>query len=415
MKNSPLGKDYEICGHFERDSESAASSTATMSAGSGIVNGDYASSQFNKWQLQEAAIRLLPKTRITACHRVVGYGHSGVAIKSDNDKAWYAGLAVCASPWNCAVCARKIGEHKRDELQRALDKAIGQGMGAALTTLTFSHSIRDSLADIMPRLTEARRKMTGWRSWKNLKKKYGLVGGVKALEITHGRNGWHPHTHEIQFTKQPLDDHQLAEMQDAIFTIWRRVCEVVGLPLPNAEHGVDVRGANRAAQYIGKWGFASELTRSTSKHGKWSGRNPWELLADYRNGDRQAGALFAEYAGVFKGRAQLYWSPGLRDLLQIGELFSDEDLAGLDDFSDNPAQVVQIAFIDAPTWAVICSKGARAQVLDIALRGEAELSAWLDRLRWNLPFRTMIHDWAVDRRAGIAPPVWPPIPNDFIN
>ena len=58
-----------------------------------------------------------------------------------------------------------------------------------------------------------------------------------------------------------------------------------------------------------------------------AGRSPFQLLADYADqNDARAGALFAEFAGVFKGRRQLVWSPGLKKLAGIDEV-SDEQAA----------------------------------------------------------------------------------------
>ncbi len=351
---------------------------------------------FTKWQLQETACRLLPKTRITACHRVIANQEHGVAIRADSEKAWFAGLAACGSVWSCPVCARKVGEYRRDELQRAIDSAVGQGLGVALVTQTFSHGIRDNLGEILTKMAEARSKMTSWSSWKKLKKRYQVEGSIRALEVTHGANGWHPHTHEIYFFKYGLDTEKCAELQREIFPIWRLACEKVGLALPNAEHGVDVRGASRAAQYVGKWGFASELTRSTSKTA-WAGRNPWQMLTDYHTGDKQAGALFVEYSEAFKGRCQLRWSRGLRDLLKIGEMFSDEELAALDDFS-NPDEVVTVVHLDSTIWALICRLNARGEVLKIARGEKQQLEGWLDNIREKVPIRWMQDDLAVNAK-----------------
>ena len=87
-----------------------------------------------------------------------------------------------------------------------------------------------------------------------------------------------------------------------------------------------VQGATAAGNYVGKWGAAEELALSGKKSGR-AGRSPFQLLADYADqNDARAGALFAEFAGVFKGRRQLVWSPGLKKLAGIDEV-SDEQAA----------------------------------------------------------------------------------------
>ena len=70
-----------------------------------------------------------------------------------------------------------------------------------------------------------------------------------------------------------------------------------------------VQGATAAGNYVGKWGAAEELALSGKKSGR-AGRSPFQLLADYADqNDARAGALFAEFAGVFKGRRQLGGRP----------------------------------------------------------------------------------------------------------
>lgn len=335
----------------------------------------------SKWELQETARRLLPGCRLDGCHRIIS--NQVVKVRRDSGKAWFSGLAVCGQVWTCPVCARKIAESRRDELQGAIDKAIGQGMDVALITLTFSHSIYHRIDDLLPRLTEGLRKLKSGRAWQDLKKRYDIVGSVRALEVTHGNNGWHPHTHEIEFFNTPLSAEQRDALRQELFVLWEAACIKVGLPLPNEEHGVDVRGATRAAQYVGKWGFASEVSRPVAKKG-WSGRTPWQLLEDAHHGDVQAGQLWIEFAEAFHGRRQLIWSRGLRDLLQLGELFSDDELADLEsvDLEDVPVDVVEL---DRETWTKICRAGARGMVLHLAMLCKHELEGWLDSVREKVP------------------------------
>jgi len=48
-----------------------------------------------------------------------------------------------------------------------------------------------------------------------------------------------------------------------------------------------------------------------------TGRTPFQLLADYSDDDNKAGFLFQEYSKAFKGKRQLVWSDGLKDLAKI--------------------------------------------------------------------------------------------------
>ena len=56
----------------------------------------------------------------------------------------------------------------------------------------------------------------------------GKIGHIKALEVTHGRNGWHPHYHILIFTKQELPkDYDTAPLLE----LWQNSCRLAKLPI----------------------------------------------------------------------------------------------------------------------------------------------------------------------------------------
>ena len=179
---------------------------------------------------------------------------------------------------------------------------------------------------------------------------------------------------------EPLSKQQLQKMTDAIFPLWLAACKKASLPLPSREHGVQIQGASHAAQYVGKFGFASELTRSQSTRAKLKGRTQWDLLDDFEAGDLQAGELFKEYVEAFAGRRQLVWSRGLRERLRLGELFSDEQLAVPD---DTDAELM--AELDLDTWALITRGDWQEHVIDTAKLGRDALLEFLNWLRDHCP------------------------------
>ena len=89
----------------------------------------------------------------------------------------------------------------------------------------------------------------------------------------------------------------------------------------------------------------------------------WELLDMYDKGDRRAGYLFEEYAYAFKGKNQLVWSRGLRDLLGVDEV-SDEDI-------QQPESEV-VARIPIVVWQKICHRYMRDVVLELAKNNEID-------------------------------------------
>ena len=248
---------------------------------------------------------------------------------------------------------------------------------------TFSHGLRDALADLLPRFTRAKQRLKSGRAWQAIKKEFGIAHTTTANEVTHGNNGWHPHQHELIYTNEPLSKKQLEAMQGAIFQLWLAACKKAGLPAPSAERGVQIQSASNAAQYVGKFGFASELTRSQSKRGKLSGRTQWDLLRDYvasDGADIRAGELFKEYVAAFSGKRQLVRSRGLREWLKLGELFSDEQLAVPDD-----AKAELMAELDLDTFALITRGDWFEAVVEHAQLGRNALLEFLNWLRDHVP------------------------------
>ena len=133
------------------------------------------------------------------------------------------------------------------------------------------------------------------------------IGTVRAWEVTHGDNGWHPHFHILLFVRPGLD---LEQLRFEFYALWANCCRLAKLPIPSQEHGVRLDDGAQAANYVSKglWGLDREMTKGHLKKAK-HGRSPFDLLRSYLyDQDRQAGALFCDYARSFKGKRQLVWS-----------------------------------------------------------------------------------------------------------
>src|SRR5256885_17042652 len=49
-------------------------------------------------------------------------------------------IMVCGSVWVCPLCAAKISEHRRVELEQAIARCIATGGAGYLTTYTIAHT-----------------------------------------------------------------------------------------------------------------------------------------------------------------------------------------------------------------------------------------------------------------------------------
>lgn len=231
--------------------------------------------------------------------------------------AAFRGLVTCKSVWSCPVCSARISALRKDELNQLLAWSRAEGHAVVMLTLTARHSRATNLDWFLEGMKLAGRRLRQSRKWRGL----GLVGSVAAQEVTHSfRNGWHVHGHWLLLL--PVDpDAALAAVED-LRAEWLRSLGKSGLS--GGDAAFQVQSASAAGEYVGKFGAAEELALGHVKQGRAGSRSPWQLLADARDGDARAAALFREYSLAFKGRRQLVWSPGLKDLAGVNEVSDDE-------------------------------------------------------------------------------------------
>jgi hypothetical protein len=87
-----------------------------------------------RWQLQREARALLPNERVAFCMRRVRATKVDVLYSPDHQSAHYGGLMVCGSVWLCPLCAAKIAERRRIELEQAITRCIANGGTVYLAT-----------------------------------------------------------------------------------------------------------------------------------------------------------------------------------------------------------------------------------------------------------------------------------------
>lgn len=325
----------------------------------------------DRYRLKSAVNRLLIGSRTSKCCRwKVPTQSVQVMHSTEHCKAFYSGLQVCASVWLCPVCAPKISERRRVELRGAMDEAQSQGLDVMLMTLTVPHGLGDDLDGMLDRMMKAYADTSSNRAGKNARKAVGLRGTVRVLEVTHGRNGWHPHFHVLLFLDGGMSPHQVKSI---LAPTWQDACEKRGLPRPSDEHGVDVRGGQDAAAYVSKWGLEHEMTKGHLKASRSAkGATPWALLAEYQETRcKRSAALWMAYAAAFKGRRQLCWSKGLRDLLAVVEM-DDAEIAAQEDSAS-----VVLAELTDDQWRDVLTTRSEASLLQVAEENPGEVQPFL--------------------------------------
>ncbi len=325
-----------------------------------------------RFMVQAGARELVPEERVASCLRRPIPGVAGVSVlySPKQKAAHFGGLVVCGSVWMCPVCAAKISERRRVELSAALKAWGGQ---LVLATFTLQHTSSDELSTLLGDLQEAMRKMRSGRAWMELQKRYGMVGSIRALEVTYGVNGFHPHQHIVFCLAGGVDVEAFGREVRGQFLA--AVAKVGRYASPR--WGVNVQSSDaQLAAYVAKWGkepkwtTAHELAKSVSKRGRGDGLTMLELLDSYVVlGDLEAGRCWREYALVFKGRKQLVYSPGLRAVLGlVVEEKSDQEVV-----EEAVEDAIVLAQLDLAAWRIVLANDARGELLDVADSGDPAL------------------------------------------
>lgn len=333
----------------------------------------------SRFMLQSSARSLLPAELVAKClRRPVPNSRSVDVLHAPAvQKAHYGNLMVCSSVWHCPVCASKITERRRVELEQGLEVWRDTWEGQTLLmTFTLQHNQAETCAFVLEGLLTAHHKFWAGAPAERFRLRYGIVGKIRSLEVTHGQNGWHAHIHVLLFIR--ADDLRfLGDMRAAATERWRSVLARFDR-FASVAHGLDIRGADDlAGDYLVKMGLASasadgwtaahELAKSHVKSGRGGSLTPNALLLAYLYGDAEAGRLWQEYARAFKGRRQLVWSDDLRVLLRLAPEKSDEDLA-----LEQEQIAVILAQLDFEQWRMVLGNDIRAELLEAAAAGDQQ-------------------------------------------
>ena len=347
--------------------------------------------------LQDIVAKLLPNHRTAKCERVLnGRKGAGVEVfqRAPGEQGFFAGLQTCASVWCCPVCAAKISERRRTELKNAMGLHEAAGGVEDLLTLTIQHDRHDKLADLLAKQKKALAKFNADWTVRNVFAEMGVIGSVRALEVTSGRrseqnHGWHPHCHTLLFGGigdglMPHTAEQRLIWQNRLYDRWAASCVFAGLKPPSREHGVKLDGGAQAGNYVAKlglevskhWDLTHELTKGHSKKSK-DGESPFDLLRAIAvdDGDRQAKALFCEYAEAFHGKRQLFWSPGLKKRYAVPDL-TDEELE-----AKKEEKAVLIGTILLPAWKDVLACNGRGTVKRLAIYGWDAVASYLTTIQ----------------------------------
>lgn len=328
--------------------------------------------------------RISTLERVRKCGRCSRVAGGTVEVRVRDGVAGFAGLVSCGSVWVCPVCAAKIAQRRAIQIGLRVAAAWDQGLSAMFMTNTVRHARNDSLTVLLDGLAYGWGRMTSGKAYSAARASAGIVGYNRALEITYGRNGWHPHHHSLWFS---TGLHSQQAVEDFAFALWCRFDQGIqkaGLrsTLINGQDWQLVTpkesDGHTLAKYLQKVadpaGIGYELTHTQSKTARTrNGTEPhWSLLAQAVHGVTPDLWLWHEYEKATKGKQQLVSSKRLDELLGVTvDEATDDEIAAEEMGTEDDTLCV----ISAEGWAkLVMNLPLMLGVLDAAVIGQDSLS-----------------------------------------
>ena len=327
-----------------------------------------------RFALQRTMAKVVPEFRVSKCLYTCrdSKKHLSVYVSLKHGTVSVSNLQTCGSVWHCPVCAAKITEKRRAEVQKAIAAHQAAGGSVSFVTRTVPHYRSDSLISLRDRFRKADAIYRANGSYKIIVKDKKCKGAsIKVFELTVSEaNGWHLHVHELYFHEPDAfrgvavslnPDYQefLRSFEDGLYKHWRTAALDAGFDEPSREHGLQVQNGDFAAEYFAKygvepqsgWGIDSELTKSHIKKAK-KGFSPFDLLKLYQDTKHpDLLPILQEYAYAMQGQQQLIWSRGLKKRFGITDKTDEELVEELDDVA------VEVAKICPKQWKFIVKNG----------------------------------------------------------
>ncbi len=276
------------------------------------------------------------ETRIGRCarHPIT----SNIAFKRTGGTVHASGLMQCGSVHACPPCAAKIRYRKAEEIDQQAKQHLEAGGGLVFLTVTLPHDLSDRLDRLWGVVAKAWSSIiTGKQYYGNDKEqgaqeRFGIIGFIRAFDLTHGENGWHPHLHILIFLEKPVNelDDEFWELTSWFRHRWTvRIKNLLGRDV-HREIGVQtqsVKNASGVGTYVSKVNL--ELARSDLKKGRaYGSRSPFQILEDAIDNDLPSDrGLWVEYVKASKGRRVITTSKNVAALYPLGDELTDEEIA----------------------------------------------------------------------------------------
>lgn len=243
-------------------------------------------------------------------------------ICKDQKHYYYSGLVSCGSVWACPVCSLKISQHRAEKLTYYLKHIQTEtNYKIGFLTLTIRHNLSENLRENKHSVLNIWRNITKSRKYRELSKKYKILGNIRALEVKFSfSTGWHPHLHILFIADE--NQENLEKFNKEIINIWIQEHAENSKAEKTGQKYVPVLCEKGISEYITKYSAADEITRSYIKTGqkdKFS-FTPFDMLQYIENNEfnkalednvNKLKNKFREFVENFKATKQLTYSRSL--------------------------------------------------------------------------------------------------------
>lgn len=325
-----------------------------------------------------------------SCLHFAGQGFGVNVAATATGATHLSGVKRCASPWSCPVCAPTIANRRAEEIDAAIVAHLDSGGRVYFVTGTLRHHLGDDLDQLLTMLQRSWSRTWRWAAPYYSKRTGELTNGdrirpgwyggqVRTVEVTSGRNGWHPHVHSLVFVPADCTDSD-AIVRAGLRAAGRRWGESVERNggstdvRTSSSPGWDVRAVTSStdiAAYLTKveagwsgWSAGRELAKADQKT---KGVTPWMLLEQAVAGDPRAAKLFKVYERATRGLRRIVASPGLLDMVE-------DDEAAVEQLDDDPVVIVTVP---PGEWRRLLAARQAARLLsDVADLAAGRSSGW---------------------------------------
>lgn len=289
------------------------------------------------------------KLKTKTAHQVTLRKKEGAA------KAHYGDLQTCGSVWACPVDASIISERRKIHTQDSIDiwRNKGESNVVNLITTTTPHYIFQSLKDVLfiqdkaIKIMKNQPQRGSYKVYKTIMDEMCSIGAYTGREVTYGKNGWHPHRHDLHFTVKATID-QLMKWKNELSYAFAVAFKKAGGQIKDINSFMqrsvkidqinDDDGFTRISSYVttvdgGKWSIAQETTKGIVKTAKNGNITPFGMLQEILQGNQHSGLYslkFFEFARTMHGKKQFFPTPGLNRFFGLNwktdkELMLDND------------------------------------------------------------------------------------------